>query len=331
MENVVTDHLDIIGSEVSNPVFNVFMTNVVATEPDPAKNSILRNITSGRFTNCSFVGLYRLRNLNATFVNCRLIQRVASGAVVGLALDYPKDAPIVLRFDSCQFEVLGTGTGAMIQPFTTIANTRTHIPELHIKNCTSEKSAEFFLDANRIGIAYVENSQVKGTTAAFNTSNTAGNVCKLYLKNNTYDAPNVIQMAGTADSVLLVDDVIDGDAISPCTRANASGSTITFQSKRKILVTASPESSINGLTGDVASLKGTGATGWREWTFTGSSGLNTGWRLSRQRFIKDTTANRPTLGTADVGYQYFDTTLDADGKPIWWTGTAWVDATGATV
>ena len=29
-----------------------------------------------------------------------------------------------------------------------------------------------------------------------------------------------------------------------------------------------------------------------------------------------------------VGYQYFDTTLS---KPIWWNGTAWVDATGATV
>ena len=28
------------------------------------------------------------------------------------------------------------------------------------------------------------------------------------------------------------------------------------------------------------------------------------------------------------GTYYFDTTL---GKPIWWNGTAWVDATGATV
>lgn len=53
---------------------------------------------------------------------------------------------------------------------------------------------------------------------------------------------------------------------------------------------------------------------------------------------KDTTANRPTkttLGVANdadwAGYLYLDTTLDADGKPIWWTGTAWVDATGATV
>lgn len=39
------------------------------------------------------------------------------------------------------------------------------------------------------------------------------------------------------------------------------------------------------------------------------------------------TAARPT-GTIRVGAQRFDTTL---GKPIWWKGAAWVDATGATV
>lgn len=35
---------------------------------------------------------------------------------------------------------------------------------------------------------------------------------------------------------------------------------------------------------------------------------------------------RPTVTT--VGYMYFDTTL---GKPIWWGGAAWKDATGAAV
>lgn len=42
------------------------------------------------------------------------------------------------------------------------------------------------------------------------------------------------------------------------------------------------------------------------------------------------TINRPTYYTRDyeVGYFYFDTDL---GIPIWWNGTAWVDATGTTV
>lgn len=38
------------------------------------------------------------------------------------------------------------------------------------------------------------------------------------------------------------------------------------------------------------------------------------------------TADRPA--NVKVGTQYFDTTLN---KPIWWTGTKWVDATGAAV
>jgi hypothetical protein len=46
---------------------------------------------------------------------------------------------------------------------------------------------------------------------------------------------------------------------------------------------------------------------------------------------RSTTVNRPTLTSADVGIMFLDTTLDADGKPIWWTGTVWVDATGAIV
>lgn len=41
-----------------------------------------------------------------------------------------------------------------------------------------------------------------------------------------------------------------------------------------------------------------------------------------------TTANRPTLESGEKGYVYYDTTL---GKPIWWNGTAWVDATGTAV
>lgn len=39
-----------------------------------------------------------------------------------------------------------------------------------------------------------------------------------------------------------------------------------------------------------------------------------------------TTVDRPICGV--IGFKYFDTTL---GKPIYWNGTAWVDATGATV
>lgn len=46
--------------------------------------------------------------------------------------------------------------------------------------------------------------------------------------------------------------------------------------------------------------------------------------------LNGTTANRPTIpaGSLRIGISYFDTTLN---KPIWWNGSAWVDATGTTV
>lgn len=47
--------------------------------------------------------------------------------------------------------------------------------------------------------------------------------------------------------------------------------------------------------------------------------------------VKGSTASRPALGSDAAGYLYFDTTLVAAGKPIWWSGTAWLDSTGAAV
>ena len=41
-----------------------------------------------------------------------------------------------------------------------------------------------------------------------------------------------------------------------------------------------------------------------------------------------TSTSRPSTTNLPVGFPTFDTTL---GKPIWWTGSNWVDATGATV
>lgn len=69
-----------------------------------------------------------------------------------------------------------------------------------------------------------------------------------------------------------------------------------------------------------------------EYICTVSSSTTATFRMSQQfGQKKDTTANRPTLTASDIGALHLDTTLDADGKPIWWTGTAWVDATGAVV
>jgi len=50
-------------------------------------------------------------------------------------------------------------------------------------------------------------------------------------------------------------------------------------------------------------------------------------RVCRNQQQSGTTAQRP-VKEMYIGRRYFDTTLN---KPIWYTGTLWVDATGSTV
>lgn len=53
-------------------------------------------------------------------------------------------------------------------------------------------------------------------------------------------------------------------------------------------------------------------------------------RVKSMVAIKDDTPARPTTGL-HVGLMYLDTTLSPEGKPIWWNGAKWVDATGKEV
>ena len=56
------------------------------------------------------------------------------------------------------------------------------------------------------------------------------------------------------------------------------------------------------------------------------------WKVTSWSVNRGTTAQRPASLTAnEIGIMYLDTTLAAAGKPIWWTGTVWVDSTGVSV
>ncbi|WP_458717071.1 hypothetical protein [Pseudomonas gregormendelii] len=69
-----------------------------------------------------------------------------------------------------------------------------------------------------------------------------------------------------------------------------------------------------------------GAGAYRSLT-TGSGS----WRATEWLVKRGTTGARPALTASEPGIMYFDTTLTPNGKPIFWTGTLWVDATGASV
>lgn len=66
-----------------------------------------------------------------------------------------------------------------------------------------------------------------------------------------------------------------------------------------------------------------GARASRPWTTWAASVSS----LLTATAASGTTAQRPT-SFLYVGRPYFDTTI---GKPLWYSGAAWVDATGAAV
>lgn len=68
--------------------------------------------------------------------------------------------------------------------------------------------------------------------------------------------------------------------------------------------------------------------GLQVWHYNGWESAFDGMPVQYNR--KGTTSARPALSNSifHIGFLYFDTTL---GKPIWWTGTKWVDATGTQV
>ena len=52
-------------------------------------------------------------------------------------------------------------------------------------------------------------------------------------------------------------------------------------------------------------------------------GVNQTMSASSAYLTAGTTAQRPTLGVSDAGFEYYDTTQQT---PVWWSGTAWSDA-----
>ena len=82
--------------------------------------------------------------------------------------------------------------------------------------------------------------------------------------------------------------------------------------------------------GDRILVKNVSLGGVAEYTCV-TTGTPGSWRATAWVTNRGTTGARPTLTASEVGVTYLDTTLTSNGKPITWTGTLWVDATGASV
>jgi hypothetical protein len=110
-----------------------------------------------------------------------------------------------------------------------------------------------------------------------------------------------------------------------CTSVNCTSTAFQLNGDRNIIV----NSQALNPTGNTVFIQGGTANRYDIYAIGGTGVTNSGTDTVGRK--KGPTSVRPTLTSKDEGYLFLDTTLDADGKPIWWNGTGWVDATGAIV
>lgn len=147
----------------------------------------------------------------------------------------------------------------------------------------------------------------------FRNTNTTGAVTVNYYKGDGTNTAAVSFSLGTGQ--ILCNDILQGKNFATyrrLVRRAAIPTSGTYSTSDRIIRSSS------GLTSPVT-----------DWSCTAGGTTGGTWQACSWLVGKGTT--RPTLGTDAVGVMFFDQNLAAAGKPIWWTGTAWVDSTGTVV
>ena len=205
---------------------------------------------------------------------------------------------------------------------------------VRFSNCDFDPLLEGVLNADRNGIFEFNNCRLSCRSSAFYVGAQGGNYGRVTMSSCDISGVGgalVTYGAVATDGAF----VVNGDhpyskfnyVISTGTLANA----VTCTSLNGNW-TASAVPAADGMVGQTVILPKSAYGTASDYVATTSSETASTWRMKAQNGVKmDTTANRPTPAAQDIGLRYLDTTLDADGKPISWNGTAWVDATGLVV
>jgi len=229
----------------------------------------------------------------------------------------------------------------LIQDASTYMDTSTYIRERTLTRCKFDPRAQRSIDCYRNGDWYLNDCVFASAagSSAIRWLNSSARRIHVYI--NGGDCSNLLgsfidsawQTSGY-DSILYLRGSFIGDAASLITTTSGNPNTAdgVFSNRTISVSTSPPTFPISGLRGDVLigpnPLVGQG----KSYSCT-VGGISTAlYRMQTQNGVKfDTTANRPTTVAQDVGLQHLDTTLGANGVPIWFNGTNWVNSAGAVV
>jgi hypothetical protein len=285
----------------------------------------------------------------------RLNYNSTTGVVTGVDLygNTADSGPHSCTFDNVNFliDYVGTlpvaATGFLVKGSLSCPAAQIEDWQWTIRNSYFDPRAAGSVNCYRNGVWTLENNTYAcaaltvSIAAVFHTHGSPTNGSRVTV--NGGDFRNVVgygiavsNIAGTSQEIssLTLLGTMLGDAA--CNMTKFGGGTVSandayLNNSREVQVASLPTYALNSDTvviraGNTA--LGTGV----EYAATATSQTVPAFRLTRQKGVKQgTTANRPTASANDIGLLYLDTTLDADGKPIWYNGTAWVDATGAVV
>lgn len=180
----------------------------------------------------------------------------------------------------------------------------------HIKNSgnfgiNSDGDAVLVNKNNIISSNTVLSSYKYGIYMAFSENTVVSNNCVL-------DNSQIDTAAGNFDGIYIAE--CENVTLS----ANMSGNTSVGVGQRGGITVTGSSPSLPSMSGNIFANN-------RTFNYSGEAPVNNIYAR------KGNTGGRPVPSATQTGTMYLDTTLDADGKPIWWNGTAWVDATGAVV
>jgi hypothetical protein len=251
-----------------------------------------------------------------------------------------------VTFNDCEFIINSTAvpttpTGFLIddQASFSVANSALYTRKRVFNRCTFDPRAARSINCHRNGTWVLNDCKYGGTDYAVLWLQSTGSYVDLTINGGdctevTGDflsgSWTVVDQVTTIAWLRLRDDFY-GDAASKI--ATQSGTITDDWGLENTRVVSSSTIPTDGLNNDTVKLDSATFGSGREYSCTAASHSGSAvYRMTGQLGVKkDTTANRPTPVASDVALMYLDTTLDADGHPIWWSGSAWVDAQGLVV
>lgn len=264
---------------------------------------------------------------------------------VGALYVYNTVADSTVTFRDCRFEIDHAGAlpsaavGAMLQSDGTSFSPTTVLNHIVVENCWFDPRCYESIVVRPYSINKrwtLVNNTYGGVHAALRIGGRASSASHTVISGG--DFTNVtgngfyFQTSGSvgASSITLSGSHIGEKAFAIGGYSGSALTDVTFYSDRSVLSTTAPT---DGFLGDTwTDTSAAYGEGWKYVCTAGGYSSNATWALFSQKGVKTgTTAQRPAAGAMDAGLAYRDTTLHANGRTIWFSGTAWYAEDGTAV